>query len=362
MPAFASSRSARAGRSARELANVPKALFVQALGDANPRVQLQAITGLKRLGAVDAAGAMLPLTASADLVVPHVAIDALVSLGASDAALACADRRRHTSRGGGWRAARAAADPHLADGHRAHRRRSPRRATPRCAPASCRRSRACTTATASGAARWRSGGAPGPTPPVPYYDPVAWDESARILSVLRAAVVTSTTVPAPAAADVTRLMQDLERNRVLPPGGGDVLASVKLAGDPGAARGRRRAARFAAPRSRRAARQALRSARPSGSGVPRSHRQDAGHRNRHARSPATSCARPPSTAASMRRRARRRLADWRRPPGPARSSARSTASPASTSRRLGSPRRSTAPGGSSSARVPTRRTSPRFAI
>ena len=44
--------------------------------------------------------------------------------------------------------------------------------------------------------------------------------------------MTSTTTPAPAAADVTRLMQDLERNRVLPPGGGDVLASVKLAGDP----------------------------------------------------------------------------------------------------------------------------------
>ena len=44
--------------------------------------------------------------------------------------------------------------------------------------------------------------------------------------------MTSTSAPAPAAADVTRLMQDLERNRVLPPGGGDVLASVNLAGDP----------------------------------------------------------------------------------------------------------------------------------
>ena len=66
---------------------MPKALFVEALGDANPRVQLQALTGLKRLGAVDAAGAILPLTASTDPLVPHVAVDALVSLGASNAAL-----------------------------------------------------------------------------------------------------------------------------------------------------------------------------------------------------------------------------------------------------------------------------------
>ena len=63
-----------------ELTNVPKALFLQALADPDPRVQLQAVTGLKRLGAVDAAKAMLPLTASADVVVSNVTIDALVSL------------------------------------------------------------------------------------------------------------------------------------------------------------------------------------------------------------------------------------------------------------------------------------------
>ena len=56
-------------------------------------------------------------------------------------------------------------------------------------------------------------------------------------------------------------MQDLERNRVLPPGGGDVLAAVKLARDPAlpevadALLGSLRA------RRRRAARAALRSAR-----------------------------------------------------------------------------------------------------
>ena len=69
------------------MSDVPKALFVQSLGDRDPRVQLQAITGLKRLGAVDAAASILPLTASTDLVIPHVAVEALVALGAPDAAL-----------------------------------------------------------------------------------------------------------------------------------------------------------------------------------------------------------------------------------------------------------------------------------
>ena len=35
----------------------------------------------------------------------------------------------------------------------------------------------------------------------PYYDPVAWEESPRILSVLRAAVVATTTDAEPASID-----------------------------------------------------------------------------------------------------------------------------------------------------------------
>ena len=66
-----------------ELTNVPKPLFVQALSDRRPaRAACRPITGLKRLGAMDAATAMLPLTASSDVVVANVAINALVSLSA----------------------------------------------------------------------------------------------------------------------------------------------------------------------------------------------------------------------------------------------------------------------------------------
>jgi putative heme-binding domain-containing protein len=60
----------------------------------------------------------------------------------------------------------------------------------------------------------------------PYYDPVTWEESPRILSVLRAAVVTTTTDAEPA-----RLMRDLERNRVLPEGAGDVISALKQSRD-----------------------------------------------------------------------------------------------------------------------------------
>ena len=345
-----------------ELTDVPKALFVQALGDPNPRVQLQAITGLKRLGAVDAAKAILPLTASTDLVVPHVAIDALVSLGASDAALGVLTSATYLSSGDDWRPARAAADPHVADGHRARSRRSPRRGT---------RQLRAGILQALARLHYRDGVWRGtlaewwgtrPDTTGPYYDPVAWEESARILSILRAAVVTSTTAPAPAAADVTRLMQDLERNRVLPPGGGDVLASVKLAGDP------------ALPEvaTRCSVRCASTSTRRRAPLFERLARQRPAFRAPIVKMLAAGTVTPP--AGDILRQAADRS---QRRPTDARDGARRTRDrhrarcARARDRRVREPRRrgawacrrrSTAPGGSLSARVPTRRTSRRFAI
>jgi putative membrane-bound dehydrogenase-like protein len=62
--------------------------FVNALKDANPRVQKQALVALARLGQVSAAPAILPLTEHPDPVVAHTAIKALVTLKAADACLA----------------------------------------------------------------------------------------------------------------------------------------------------------------------------------------------------------------------------------------------------------------------------------
>jgi putative heme-binding domain-containing protein len=211
-----------------ELANVPKASFVEALGDTNPRVQLQAITGLKRMGAVDAAGAILPLTASSDPVVPHVAVDALVSLGASDAALRLL--------------ASSTAPPAQTTG--ALRVLQQLHNTPVVTglidALGATRSPQVRAAMLQSLARlyhregiWRGtlaewwGTRPDTTGP--YYDPVTWDESARILPVLRAAVTTPTT--STDDADAPRLLRDLERNRVLPPGAGDVIGQVRQARD-----------------------------------------------------------------------------------------------------------------------------------
>jgi len=213
-----------------ELAGVPTGIFIEALGDPNPRVQLQAITGLKRMGAVDAAGAILPLTASADPVVPHVAVDALVSLGASDAALTIV----------------ASGTAPLAQTTGALRALQQLHTTPVVTglidALGATRSPQVRAGILQSLARlyhregiWRGtlgewwGTRPDTTGP--YYDPVTWDESARILPVLRTAVVTPIT--STTDADASRLLRDLERNRVLPPGAGDVIAQVRQARDPG---------------------------------------------------------------------------------------------------------------------------------
>ena len=206
-----------------ELDNVPKALFVQALGDPDARVQLQAITGLKRLGAVDAAKAILPLTASTDLVVPHVAIDALVSLGASDAALSVLTTASVSPAvsNGALRVLQQLHSSSTVSGlitALAETRNAQMRAGILQALARLYQREGVWRGTL---AEWWG---TRPDTSGPYYDPVTWEESPRILATLRAAVVKTT--PTPPDAQVTRLMQDLERNRVLPPGAGELLAAV----------------------------------------------------------------------------------------------------------------------------------------
>jgi putative heme-binding domain-containing protein len=82
-----------------QLKDVPVELYVKSLEDKNPRVRVQALNGLARLGAKDAAPAILKSLAGMDLdpgkidktdrrIVPHVAVKALVAIGAEEACLA----------------------------------------------------------------------------------------------------------------------------------------------------------------------------------------------------------------------------------------------------------------------------------
>ncbi|MBI3856713.1 MAG: HEAT repeat domain-containing protein [Planctomycetes bacterium] len=62
-------------------------LYAAALNDPDPRVRLQALTALARLGQKEAAASIFPLTADPDPVVAHVAVQSLISLRASEVCL-----------------------------------------------------------------------------------------------------------------------------------------------------------------------------------------------------------------------------------------------------------------------------------
>lgn len=74
-----------------EASEIPVEPFVNALADANPRVRLQAVVGLARLGHRDTAQAILPRVADDDPLVAHTAINALVTLQAADVCLKAID-------------------------------------------------------------------------------------------------------------------------------------------------------------------------------------------------------------------------------------------------------------------------------
>ena len=75
----------------RITAEIPAEPFLAALADPNPRVRLQAVTGLGRLGKAETADRILPLTADSDYTVAHVAVQMLVSLKAADVCLRALD-------------------------------------------------------------------------------------------------------------------------------------------------------------------------------------------------------------------------------------------------------------------------------
>ncbi len=72
-------------------ASLPAKPFITALNDADPRVRLQAATGLGRLGKREGAVALLAHTADTDPIVTHVAIQSLRSLRAVEVCLAALD-------------------------------------------------------------------------------------------------------------------------------------------------------------------------------------------------------------------------------------------------------------------------------
>ena len=204
-----------------ELTNVPQSIFVDALKDPDPRVQLQAITGLRRLGATSAAAALLPLTANPDIVISNVAVNTLVALDAVEAPLAAVTGPSEPIAAGALRVLQQLHRPSVVNGLIA--------ALPDTNDV--RRARVLQALARlhyrEGVWRGTIGEWWGTRPDTtgPYYDPVAWTESTRIKAVLLGELLQD---PAAGAArtDGKQLTTDLERNRLLTSGGAELLNAL----------------------------------------------------------------------------------------------------------------------------------------
>jgi putative membrane-bound dehydrogenase-like protein len=243
---------------ADQIQGVAPALFVKALSDTDPQIQVQAIRGLVRLNARDQAAALLPLASSADQAIAHLAINALVSLGASNVALAALDSAP-------YRPARCARSPACTSPP------SSRALAERVSKASDAETRGALVRTlarlANREAPWK--GDWWTTRPAhlgPYFDPTPWEESPRIQSTL------ATTLAAATGDEFTRLANDLALNQALPRGAAPLLSAVIASGDSlrttaaqghGGSRAARRGRRRHRLHARRAQPRAARRRRPA---------------------------------------------------------------------------------------------------
>jgi putative membrane-bound dehydrogenase-like protein len=195
-----------------QLQGVTPAPFLEALHDTDPQIQVQAIRGLVRLGARDAASAILPLASSADQAIAHLAVNALVSLGASNVALAALDSAPY--RAGALRALAQMYEPVVVTGLIDRLNRT--------TDADARAALVRTLARlANREGPWK--GDWWTTRPAhlgPYFDPAAWEESPRIQAALAATLAAAT------GDEFTRLANDLALNQALPRGAGPLLAAV----------------------------------------------------------------------------------------------------------------------------------------
>ncbi len=203
-----------------QIQGVSSALYVKALADAEPQVQVQGIRGLVRLGARDAASALVPLTGSADQGISHLAVNALVALDASQAALAALDGATPAVRDGVLRALAQMYEPAVVT-----------TLVDRVGKAKDADTRAALVHTLARLANhegtWKGDWwTTRPAHVGPYFDPTAWSESPRVQAALVG-------VLAGASADeFAKLATDLATNEALPRGAGPLLTALSGTRDP----------------------------------------------------------------------------------------------------------------------------------
>lgn len=201
---------------------VPVKLFVQGLRDADPFVQMEAIHGLVRLGAVRQASELIPLASGEDPALSHVAINALVALDARDAALRAVDR--------GTPAERKAALRALQQMHRPATVQALIERVEKASDAEFRGELLAALARLTHQEReWEGpwdGGWWGTKPDYtgPYFDPAPWEATAAIQPVLRQSLA------AASGAEFDALLAEFARNRVVPRGAVALLTALDRQG------------------------------------------------------------------------------------------------------------------------------------
>ncbi len=186
------------------LDGVPVDPFVDALDASDPRVVRQAVIGLGRLGKTDAADALVPLTASDDRAIAHLAVRALIELEAVQACLDAVHASSPAVAKGALRAVKQVHKPAAVDGLIQRLKSTDDRSLRRRILVALMRLHYKEAPYKGG--WWTTR----PDTHGPYYDPVAWSETDRIASLLKKRLLA-------ADAETTRfLVDELERHQIRP--------------------------------------------------------------------------------------------------------------------------------------------------
>jgi len=200
----------------RQLAGVPVALYMGALNDADLAVRAAALNGLVRLNARDRAESIVPLLTSPDSALAHLAVQALVSLGARDVAL------RALTAAGSSPELRTRARFVLQQMHDAETVSALLAANGTASDPMAKREIVATLARLYNTEGPWKGEWWGTHPSTvgPYFTPVTWEESARIKPALRQTLLAQT------GGDFDALVDLYAKNRVVPMGAKALIAAV----------------------------------------------------------------------------------------------------------------------------------------
>jgi len=193
--------------------DVPSSLFVRALVDENARVQTEALAAMVRLKLRDSAAAILPLTASTDAALAHLAVSAMVALRASDACLTALASTDAAVRAGALRALQQMHDPAVVTALIGLAEPAPGRMAGDVVIALARLYHR--------EVEW-TGDWWGTRPAFlgPYFAPTRWAASERILPALQHALLSAS------GAELPSLIDEFVRNRVAPQGAKALLLAT----------------------------------------------------------------------------------------------------------------------------------------